>query len=224
MTFFVFFFFSSRMVTLTIFLNTWTVNSQHWLFTVHVFRLFLLIFSLSLSPSPIPLRPPLSLFVPHLTMEATVWALIFHGSTMGDVRWMGRRQWSWRWIPSGPARSSTRLEILVVLCLFFFYGSAVPFFPVDRSWSVLIGGSVALAVGGSTSCVRWLNGADPVVEWCGIEVLLWCGRCFFFVVVQWVGDGGDQRVREKWKQKLKKMIKKIIFLKSREWTVGEKIG
>lgn len=53
--FFCFFFFSNRMVTLTIFLNTWTVNSQHWLFTVHVFRLFLLIFSLSLSPSPIPL-------------------------------------------------------------------------------------------------------------------------------------------------------------------------
>jgi hypothetical protein len=35
---------------------------------------------------------------------------------------------------------------------------------------VLIGGSVALAVGGSTSCVRWLNGVDLVVEWCGIEV------------------------------------------------------
>jgi len=35
---------------------------------------------------------------------------------------------------------------------------------------VLIGGSVALGVGGLTSCVRWLNGVDPVVEWCGIEV------------------------------------------------------
>jgi hypothetical protein len=35
---------------------------------------------------------------------------------------------------------------------------------------VLIGGSVALAVGGSTSCVRWLNDVDPMVEWCGIEV------------------------------------------------------
>jgi hypothetical protein len=56
---------------------------------------------------------------------------------------------------------------------------------------VLIGGFVALAVSGSTSCVRWLNDADPVVEWCGIEVLLWCGGCFFFVVVQWVGVGGD---------------------------------
>jgi hypothetical protein len=76
---------------------------------------------------------------------------------------------------------------------FFFVVQLCPFF----GGSVLIGGSVALAVGGSTSCVRWLNGADPVVEWCGIEVLLWCGRCFFFVVVQWVGDGGDQRVREK---------------------------
>lgn len=54
---------------------------------------------------------------------------------------------------------------------------------------MLIGGSVALAVGGSTSCVRWLNDADPVVEWCGIEVLLWCGECFFFVVVQWGGVG-----------------------------------
>jgi len=63
--------------------------------------------------------------------------------------------------------------------------------------SILIGGSVALAVGGSTSCVWWLNGVDPVVEWCGIEVLLWCGGCFFFVVVQWVGVGRDRRVRER---------------------------
>jgi hypothetical protein len=62
---------------------------------------------------------------------------------------------------------------------------------------VLISGSVALAVGGSTSCVRWLNGVDPVVEWCSIEVLLWCGGCFFFVVVQWVRVGGDRRVRER---------------------------
>jgi len=29
--------------------------------------------------------------------------------------------------------------------------------------SLLIGGSIALAVGGSTSCMRWLNGVDPVV-------------------------------------------------------------
>jgi hypothetical protein len=53
---------------------------------------------------------------------------------------------------------------------------------------VLISGSVALAVGGSTSCVRWLNDANLVVEWCGIEVLLWCGGCFF-VVVQCSGLG-----------------------------------
>jgi hypothetical protein len=88
------------------------------------------------------------------------------------------------------------VEILVVLCLFFFGGSAVPFF----RW---IGGFVALAVGGSTSCVRWLNGIYPVVEWCGIEVLLWCGGCFFFVVVQWVGVGGDWREREIMKTKIK---------------------
>jgi hypothetical protein len=50
-------FFSSQTVwlLLTIFLNTGTVNSKCWLFTVHVFRLFLLIFSLSLSLSLIPL-------------------------------------------------------------------------------------------------------------------------------------------------------------------------
>jgi hypothetical protein len=42
-----------------------------------------------------------------------------------------------------------------------------------------------------------LNGVDPVVEWCSIEVLLWCGGCFFFVVVQWVRVGGDRRVRER---------------------------
>jgi hypothetical protein len=53
----------------------------------------------------------------------------------------------------------------------FFVVQLCPFL-VDQSWSVLIGSSVALAVGGSTSCVRWLNGSDPVVEWCGIEVLL----------------------------------------------------
>jgi hypothetical protein len=78
-------------------------------------------------------------------------------------------------------------------CAFFLWFSCALF----SSGSVLIGGSVALAVGGSTSCVMWLNGADPVVEWCGIEVLLWWGGCFFFVVVQWVGVGvgGDRRVR-----------------------------
>lgn len=61
---------------------------------------------------------------------------------------------------------------------------------------MLIGGSVALAVGGSTSCVRWLNGVDPVVEWYGIEVLLWCGGCFLFLIVQCVRVGGDRRERE----------------------------
>jgi len=76
----------------------------------------------------------------------------------------------------------------VVLCFFFLVVQLCPFF---SGGSVLIGGSVALAVGQSTSCVRWLNDTDPVVEWCGIEVLLWCGGCFFFVVVQWVGVGGD---------------------------------
>jgi hypothetical protein len=71
---------------------------------------------------------------------------------------------------------------LVVLCLlffffFFFRRFSCALFPVDRPCSVLIGGFVAPAVGGSTSCVWWLNGAIPVVEWCGIEVLIRCGGC-----------------------------------------------
>jgi len=135
------------MVTLTIFLNTWT--GECWLFTIYVFRLFLLIFSLPLSLSDsssslsITLCPSSKDSHTKLKDQGTKMAAItcsaplirippnhrtyVHGSTMGDVRWMGRRQWSWRWIPPGPARSSTRLEILVVLCLFFVV-QLCPFF------------------------------------------------------------------------------------------------
>jgi len=50
------FFSSNRLATITFSLQHWTVNSQHWLFTVHLFMNFLLIFSLSLSlPLPLPL-------------------------------------------------------------------------------------------------------------------------------------------------------------------------
>jgi len=48
------------------------------------------------------------------------------------------------------------------------FGGSVPFFFLVVQLCPFSGGSVALAVGGSTSCVRWLNGANPVVEWCGI--------------------------------------------------------
>jgi hypothetical protein len=79
---------------------------------------------------------------------------------------------------------------------FFLVVQLCPFF----GGSVLIGGSVALAVAGLTSCVRWLNGADPMVEWCGIEVLLWCGGCFFFVVVQWERSESEREMKTKIKE------------------------
>jgi len=114
------------------------------------------------------------------------------------------------------------------------FGGFVPFFFWWFSCALFSGGLVLIGTDRWFCCFgrgwidvvcavverRWSSGwvvrywSATLVRW---VLLLRCsavgwgwGRpgCFFFVVVQWVGVGGDRRVREKWKQKLKKMIKK----------------